>query len=172
MSLIEWGEPSPYGRLCLPRCPGSVQHRFAAGGLAQTRQSTQLLGCLAAVHEVRRTRDEGRLVEREKHHGLGDLFGSPYSFERHGRRQTRLSFVSTGEAVQHPSLDWTWGHHVDAYPRRGVFKCGRLGQSFERMLARRVYGRASSTSMAVGRRHVDDAATYPGQASRAFRASC
>src|SRR6202040_3233050 len=95
--------------------------------------------------------------------GLGDLFGSPYSFERHGRRQTGLSFGSTSEAVQHPSLDWTWGHHVDAYPRKRGFECGRLGQSFDRMLARGVYRRATSANMAVGGRHVHDTAASLGK---------
>src|ERR1700674_3836990 len=116
----------------------------------RTTVGRKLLGCLAAVHEVRRPRDERRLVGCEKHDGLGDLFGSPYSFEWHGRCDTRLPFGSTGEAVQHPSLDWTWGHHVDAYPGRGGFECGRLGQSFDRMLAGRVYRRANSTNVAVG----------------------
>src|SRR3989442_8627436 len=73
----------------------------------QTPAEGTLLGCLAAVHEVRRTRDERRLVGRQKDDGLSDLFGSSYSVERHLRYQTRLSFVSTGEALQHPSVDWT-----------------------------------------------------------------
>src|SRR3989442_8875494 len=106
-----------------------VQKRVACLN-QETRRSRKLLGCLAAVHEVRGTCDERRLVGREKHDGLGDLFGSPYSFERHGRRQTRLSFVSTGEAIQHPSLDWTWGDHVDAYPDR---KSTRLNSSHVRI---------------------------------------
>src|SRR6202521_1410125 len=129
----------------------------------RTTVGRKLLGCLAAVHEVRRARDERRLVRREKHDGLGDLFGSPYSFEGYGRRQTRLSFGSTREAVQHPGLDWTWGHHVDSYPGRGGFECGRLGQSFDRMLAGGVYRRATSTNMAAGGRHVYDAAASLGK---------
>src|SRR5713101_9642157 len=93
-----------------------IQKRVACPN-QETRQSRKLLGCLAAVHEVRGTRDERRLVGCEKHDGLGDLFGSPYSFERNGRRQTRFSLRSTSEAVQHPSLDWTWRHHVDEIGR-------------------------------------------------------
>src|ERR1700736_1025476 len=46
------------------------------------------------------------------------------------------------------------GDHVNAYPRRGGFECGPLGESFDCMLARRVYGGASSANMAVGGRHV------------------
>ena len=52
-------------------------------------------GRLAAVDEVRRTGDERRLVRREEHDGLGDLFGSSDSIERHGHLQTRFSFGST-----------------------------------------------------------------------------
>src|SRR6266850_1444614 len=80
------------------------------------RPKGTLLGCFAAVHEVRRTRDERRLIGRQKDDGLSYLFGCPHSFERHLRYQSRLSFVSTGEAFQHPRVDWTWGDHVDAYP--------------------------------------------------------
>src|SRR5207244_6826710 len=39
----------------------------------------------------------------------------------------------------------------------------RLSQTFDCMLARRVYGRASSTSMTVGGRNVDDAAASLGK---------
>src|SRR6266550_6838677 len=98
-----------------------VQKRVACLN-QETRRSRKLLGRLTAVYEVRGTCDERRLVGCEKHDGLGDLFGSPYSFERDGRRQTRLSLRSTGEAVSHPSFDWTWGHHVHADPGRGGFE--------------------------------------------------
>src|SRR5258708_11338478 len=120
--------------------------------------SRKLLSCLAAIHEVRGTRDERRLGGCEKYDGLGDLFGSPYSFEWNGRRYTRFSLRSASESAQHPSLDWTWGHHVDAYPRRRGFDGRRLSQSFDRMLARRLDGRPGSTSIAVALRQVNNAA--------------
>ena len=103
------------------------------------------------------------LSDARKHYGLGDLLWSSYSIERHGRRQTRLSFGSTGEAIQHARIDWTWGNHVDAYAGRGGFERSRLGQSFDCVLARRVYGGSSSAGMAVRRRHVDDAAASLGK---------
>ena len=51
-------------------------------------------GRFAAVDGERRTRDERRLVGREKHDGLGDLFGPPDAFERHARDQASLPFVA------------------------------------------------------------------------------
>src|ERR1700730_86001 len=69
--------------------------------------SCELLGQFAAVDGDGSAREVRRLVRCNKHDGLGDLFGSPYAFERHSRDQPGLPFVRTGEPVQHPSLDRT-----------------------------------------------------------------
>src|SRR5260370_11018852 len=71
--------------------------------------------------------------------------------------------ISARSEFARSTLDWTWGHHVDAYPRCGGFERGRLRQSFNCMLARRVYRSASSASMAVRRGHVDDTAASLGK---------
>src|SRR5580693_1571470 len=129
--------------------------RFGTSGFARKMASS---GRLAAIDQERCSSDERRLVGREELDGLGDLFGSSDSIEGNGRRQTRLSLSSTGEAIQHPRIDWTWGDQVNPYPRCGGFERRRLRKPFNCMLARRVHGRASSASMTVRRRHIDDTA--------------
>jgi hypothetical protein len=72
-------------------------------------------------------------------------------------------FGSSGKAIQHPSLDWTWGDHINPCPRCGGFERSRLREALDRMLARCIYGRASGANMTVGRRHIDDASASLGE---------
>src|SRR5437879_7639738 len=68
----------------------------------ETRRPRKLLGCLAAVHEVRGTCDERRLVGCEKHDGLGQQHPDEQSARqsyplrlvrllRNARRSSRIS---------------------------------------------------------------------------------
>src|SRR5438552_12491457 len=68
----------------------------------ETRRPRKLLGCLAAVHEVRGTCDERRLVGCEKHDGLGQQHPDDQSARqsyplrlvrllRNARRSSRIS---------------------------------------------------------------------------------
>src|ERR1700737_889178 len=119
--------------------------------------SGELSGQFAAVDGDGSTRDVRRLVGCNKHDGLGDLFGSPYAFERHTLDQPGLPFVRTGEPVQHPSLDRTGGDHIYTYTRPRCLKRRRLRQPFDGMLAGNIESSAGCTCSAVSRGNVDDA---------------
>src|SRR5882724_8145465 len=122
------------------------------------KKSLELAGQFSGIDSDGRTRDEGGLVRSEKHNGLGNLFGQPCTFKRHARNQCRLLLRIAGEPVQHPGLDGARGNYVDPHARPSYLQRSRLGQAFDRVLARDVNRRAGPTSPSKDGRHVDDTA--------------
>src|SRR5258708_7776897 len=122
------------------------------------KKSLESAGQFAAIYSDGRTRDEGGLVRSEKHNGLGNLFGQPCTFKWHTRNQCSLLLLIAGEPVQHPGLDGARGNYVDPHARPSYLQRSRLGQAFDRVLARDVNRRAGPTSPSKDGRHVDDAA--------------
>jgi len=136
----------------------------------QPSRASELLGCFAAVHEVRRTRDERRLIDARKTMSARPL-RSPYTVERHSRRQTRLSFFST---VNRFSIAVSIGPGAtgnDAHAGTRCSSAADFSQPFDRVLAGGIYRRTGRTGPAVGRRYIDDTAVPLGPASREAHAS-
>ena len=96
------------------------------------------------------TRNERRLVGRDKQDGLSDLFGCADALHRDACDQGGFFLGSAGKAVKHPGLDRAWGDYVDAYAGLRDFQ---RGQTFHGVLAGNIDRRARATGPFSGCRN-------------------
>ena len=121
------------------------------------RSPKALLGRFAAIDGEGRTRDERRLVGCEKHDGLGDLFGLPMRLS--GTPATSPAFRSS-LPVNRFNIPVSIGPGATTLTRTPtpLPQVPPTCQPFDRVLAGHVNRGAGCTDLAVGGRHIDDAA--------------
>src|ERR1700722_7201926 len=93
-------------------------------------------GGLAAVDGDDLAGDERRLAGSREHDGVGDLFRPASALQRYAGDEASLAVGSAGEAVQHRGIDRARRARVAAAAERRRLQRRRLGQTFDRMLAR------------------------------------
>src|ERR1700722_8180741 len=110
-----------------------------------------LRGGFATVDVDNLASNERRPVRNQKQDRVGDLFWAASTMQRDTGNKAGFPVGTTGEAIEHRSLDRTGRSRIGANPERGSLRGRRLGQPLDSVLAGDVKRSVRRAPMAHGR---------------------